>query len=434
MLRSLTERISRSTLARNSGWMFLGFGLRIVVQAGYFILIARALGAEQYGAFVGVAALVAIVAPFATLGTGNLLVKNVSRDPSLFAEYWGNALLMTFVSGIPLLGLILSISRFVLPASIPWSLILLISISDLLFFRICDVAAQAFQATDQLRYTAKLSLLPNVLRFIGAGIVFAVWHRASALCWGWFYMGGTLLCAISAIALTNYKLGSPRLALWRIRKELLEGFYFGTSLSAQTVYNDIDKAMLARLATLDATGIYAAAYRIIDVAFAPVRSVLYAAYAGFFRHGERGITGSYAYAKRILPKVIGYSTFAVVAIYVAAPILPRIIGPEFGRTVEALRWLAVLPLLKTVHYFFAESLAGSGHQGVRTACQLGVAAINVALNLWLISVYSWRGAAWASVLSDGALVIALFGAVQLAHRSTRGLRPDNILGREAAAN
>ncbi len=391
--------------------MFLGFGLRIIVQAGYFILIARALGAEQYGAFVGVAAVVAIVSPFATLGAGNLLVKNVSRDPSVFPEYWGNALAMTFASGIPLLGLILGVSRFVLPASIPWTLILLVSVSDLLFFRICDVAAQAFQATDQLRYTAKLNLLPSVFRLIGAGIVLAVWHRASAVCWGWFYAGGTLICAVVAVALTNYKLGRPRLALWRVRRELLEGFYFGTSLSAQTVYNDIDKAMLARLSTLDATGIYAAAYRIIDVAFAPVRSVLYAGYADFFRHGEKGIANSYAYAKRILPKVIAYSVFAFVAIYVAAPTLPRIIGPEFRRTVEALRWLAVLPLLKTIHYFFAESLAGSGHQGVRTACQLGVAAINIALNLWLIPVYSWRGAAWASIASDALLAIALFVVV-----------------------
>ena len=78
-------------------------------------------------------------------------------------------------------------------------------------------------------------------------------------------------------------------------------------MSAQTVYNDIDKTMLARFSTLDATGIYAAAYRIIDVSFTPVRSVLNAAYANFFRHGKGGIAVSYSYAKRILPKVMGYS-------------------------------------------------------------------------------------------------------------------------------
>ena len=65
--------------------MFLGYGVRIIVQAGYFVLIARALGPLQYGAFVGATALIAIVGPFAGLGFGNLLIKNVSRDKSLFA-------------------------------------------------------------------------------------------------------------------------------------------------------------------------------------------------------------------------------------------------------------------------------------------------------------------------------------------------------------
>jgi O-antigen/teichoic acid export membrane protein len=397
----------RSTLARNSGWMFLGFGLRIVVQAGYFILIARALGPQQYGAFVGVVALVSIIAPFATMGSGNLLVKNVSRDRSLFSEYWGNSLFMTVVSAVPLLGVMVGVAHFVLPVSIPRSLILLIGVSDLLFMRISDVAAQAFQAVDQMRYTAKLSLLPNLLRLIGAVIIFVCWHRVSAPRWAWFYLGSTLICAVIAILLTNYKLGFPKLALWRIRGQFVEGFYFGASLSAQTVYNDIDKMMLARLSTLDATGIYGAAYRLIDVAFAPVRSVLYAAYPNFFRHGQEGITNSFAYAKRILPRVTGYSVFAFLALFVAAPIIPCVIGSEFARTVEALRWLALLPLLKTIHYFFADSLTGAGHQGVRTACQIGVAAINVVLNFWLIPAYSLRGAAWASIASDGLLALAV---------------------------
>ena len=46
-------RLRQSTLARNSTWMFLGYGVRIIVQAGYFVLIARALGPREYGAFVG---------------------------------------------------------------------------------------------------------------------------------------------------------------------------------------------------------------------------------------------------------------------------------------------------------------------------------------------------------------------------------------------
>ena len=76
------ERVKTSALAKNSGWMFLGYGLKILSQAGYFVLIARALGPSQFGAFVGAVALIGLVAPFGGLGLGNVLVQEVSRDRS----------------------------------------------------------------------------------------------------------------------------------------------------------------------------------------------------------------------------------------------------------------------------------------------------------------------------------------------------------------
>ncbi|HTV60708.1 MAG TPA: oligosaccharide flippase family protein [Verrucomicrobiae bacterium] len=419
--QTLLRRAKESALARNSGWMFLGYGMRIVVQAAYFILIARALGPEQYGAFVGVVALVALVAPYVSLGGGNLLVKNVSRDKSVFAEYWGNALFLIAVSGAALLGVVLSTAHFLLPHSIPWKLILLVCVADLIAVRGSEVGGQCFQATDQLRHTATLTLLPAILRLAGAAIVFTVWGHASALVWGWFYMGAAVISGLVAVAMTRMKLGAPRLALGRIPRELTEGFYFGTSLCAQTVYNDIDKTMLARLSTLEATGIYGAAYRIIDVSFTPVRSVLNAAYTNFFRHGKSGIASTFSYARKLLPKMMGYSAFVCVAVFVAAPLVPYILGAEYARTVEALRWLALLPFFKSMHYFLADSLTGAGHQGVRTAGQIGVALFNIGLNIWLIPAYSWRGAAWASLASDGALVLVMYVAVMV------------ILGKEARA-
>src|SRR5215469_15223173 len=42
----------KSTLARNTGWMLFGQGLRLVIQALYFAMIARSLGTSGYGAFV----------------------------------------------------------------------------------------------------------------------------------------------------------------------------------------------------------------------------------------------------------------------------------------------------------------------------------------------------------------------------------------------
>ena len=102
----------------------------------HFVLIARALGPHEYGAFVGATALIAIVGPFAGVGGGNLLVKNVSRDKSLFTVYWGNALLLLALSGIVLLGLVVVVAHLILPPAIPLLLVVLICLSDLVGARI----------------------------------------------------------------------------------------------------------------------------------------------------------------------------------------------------------------------------------------------------------------------------------------------------------
>src|ERR1700691_4802350 len=119
----------KSTVARNTVWLLFGQGLRLVIQALYFVEIARSLGARNYGTFVGVVALVGIAFPFGDLGSGNLLVKNVSRDKSLFAIYWGRALVTVAASCSALWVVVLLGSRFALPSTIPMRLGLLISTS-----------------------------------------------------------------------------------------------------------------------------------------------------------------------------------------------------------------------------------------------------------------------------------------------------------------
>ena len=61
-----------------------------------------------------------------------------------------------------------------------------------------------------------------------------------------------------------------------------------------------------------------------------------------------------------------------------------------------------------MHYFAADTLTGAGFQGLRSAVQVMVAVFNVLINLWLIPLYSWKGAAWSSLASDGLLMASLW--------------------------
>ena len=412
--------LSKNSLARNTMWVTAGQGLRLVIQALYFVEIARSLGVRNYGAFVGVVALVGIVYPFGSLGAGNLLIKNGSRDQSLFADYWGRALMLSAGVGTLLLLAISAVSHLVLPAGIPRLLVVFVAAADIYGLNIITICAQAFVAFERFKWTAAFYVLMSGGRLIGALVLIALHSHPSALQWSYLYFGSTAVVAVITSALVCVKLGLPRFGWTGALAEMREGFYFSASQTAQTVYNDIDKTMLARLSTLEATGIYGAAYRIIDVSCVPISALMVSSYPSFFRAGAGGISASLSYAKPLLRRGLAYSALVCVVLLVSAGVVPFCLGPDYAPTAEALRWLAVLPVLRAVHYALSNTLSGAGYQSVRTSMQAGVAVFNVLLNLWIIPVYSWRGAAWSSIISDGALMLGVGTAVLiLSTRSTQ---------------
>ncbi len=411
----------KSRLARNTLWMSMGQGLRLLVQAVYFTVIARVLGASNYGSFVGVAALVGILYPFGAMGSGNLLVKSVARDKRTFSTAWGDALVTASIGGAVLVGAVILLSHTVLPGTIPVHLVVVVAIADIPGLSLITIAGQAFQSFEQLQWTAAINLLVSLNRMLGALLLVFFYHPATALQWGYVYLACTALTATIATALVIFRLGAPRLKLRRSPEALWNGFHFSVSLSAQTIYNDIDKTMLARLSSLHATGIYGAAYRLIDVSFAPVLALLYAAYPNFFREGSGGIASSFSYAKPLLRRAAGYSALVACAILLFAGVVPYVLGPEYAETTVALRWLSPLPLLKATHYFLSDTLTGAGRQGLRSAIQAGVALFNVLINLWLIPRYSWVGAAWSSIASDALLAFSVGMAVYILSKTSPAL-------------
>src|ERR1700728_805478 len=393
----------KSGLARNTGWMLVGQGLKLIIQALYFTVIARSLGVSNYGAFIGAAALVGVVYPFGTLGSGFLLIKNVARDQTLFPYYWGRALITTAASSSLLFAIVFLLSHFMLPTDIPRRLVLLVSASDLFGLSFITLCGQAFQAFEQLNWTATINVLISTSRLGASAVFVAFYHHPSALQWGYVYFYSTAAVVLVSGVLVTVRLSAPEFPGLRLTKETREGFYFSASFSAQTVYNDIDKTMLARLGSLDTTGIYGAAYRLIEVIVIPITSLRAAAYPNFFRTGADGIEGCLSYGRRPTLAALGYAVLASMAVFALAGIVPYVLGSEYAATVDALRWLAVLPILRTLHYFSSDALSGAGHQGLRASIQVGVAGFNVLINLWLIPAYSWRGAAWSSIGSDALL-------------------------------
>lgn len=287
---------------------------------------------------------------------------------------------------------------------------------------ILTISGQAFQAIQRLQWTATFNIALSVSRLSFAIIfLYALGHRhPTALDWGILYCSSTFLVAIIALATVLIKIEVPSFELPTL-KSLHEGIYFAISLSAQTIYNDIDKSMLSKFSTLSATGIYGAAYRIIDVSLSPVVAFLYATYPEFFRKGSGGLEATAKFAGWAIKRSLLFSLSLAVLLIFCSGLAPLLLGREFSSTSTALRLLALILPLRTVHLFLSDSLTGCGHQNVRCLIQVGVALFNVLINLWLIPAYSWKGAVASSLVSDTLLLLAIYTAVRVIRNRQRSL-------------
>jgi O-antigen/teichoic acid export membrane protein len=394
-------------LRRGSAWMIGGQVAALGFQAIYFALMGRTLGSREYGAFVGVVAMVAVLAQFSSCGMEMILLRNLSRDRTSFATTWGAALRALGVGFVLLLLIVLALGHVFLRGEllllVPW-----IAVSDGMFGKMAQLAGRALQGAGQLRAMAKLTAAMSMGRATLACAVFAYarwWNgRVDALLWARVYWIAPLLVGSIAFCVVTVRFGWPKFERMR-RRDWSEGFSFSLSNSSISLYNDIDKTFLVSLGNTFAAGIYGAAYRVVDVASAPLYSIYAAATPTLFREGSEGVERAHALSNRIVRRTLLYGVGAAAALFFGAGLLPKLFGPSFQESVVALRWLCFLPLLRVLHYAWGTTITASASQWYRTATQAGAAVLNLGLCAWMIPLWSWEGAAWASLLTDGSLAL-----------------------------
>jgi O-antigen/teichoic acid export membrane protein len=364
-----------------------------------------------------------MVTPLAGLGGPNILLKNVSRSKDSLSTNWGNGIVLILLSGGLFTLALLGLGPTIVGRHTGMS-ILLLSVSELLLGRIGELAGFAFIALSRIRETALINIYASVSKVVCVVALSMVKSNPTVEDWAVAYFWGSLVCAAYAF-LRVLSISGMSFDLSLFREELVEGSYFAIGTSAATIYNDIDKTMLARLADLTSTGIYGAAYKIIDVSMAPIRAMTASAYAEFFRRGAEGPHATLEYANKLIRRSAPYGFLILIGLLLAAPILPMALGKGYYDSIEAVRWLAIIPLIRCGHSFLGDAISGAGFQGYRATAQTVVAVVNIALNVHFIRHWGWRGAAWTSVLSDGLLLAAfalILKAVQNDDASTLARR------------
>jgi O-antigen/teichoic acid export membrane protein len=412
MIGPFVKRARKSLLVQNAAWLFAGQGFSFIAQGFYFIVLARLLGTTQYGLLAGAVALVAVVSQYSSLGSGIVFLRYVGPDHSRFRVYWGNVLISIFILGALIaLGIRLTGRWLVGPASVP--LLFPIAIGDCLFQQLSSCAGQVFQTFERMKFSAGLTLFTNLSRcLLAVGMLMTLGH-ATAWQWAVASLAVALVSACISVGMVTRYFGLPSFSPSLVLKHAGEGFVFAISGSTTAVYNDIDKVVLSHFGMDRANGLYSMAYRVVNIGAMPIQSIVGAALPRFFREGVKGIAATVPMARQLLKRTAGLGLLVSLGMFFCAPIIPHLVGSAYGESVSALRWLCLIPFFRCFHLSAGDAIAGAGHQKFRLVSQSIAAVGNLLLNLYLVPRYSWHGAAWASLATDGSLGVMNWIALML---------------------
>jgi O-antigen/teichoic acid export membrane protein len=418
-LFELIARVLRSKLFGSTAIITIGNGMRLLLGAVTFVIVARTLGTQQFGTFATVVAVAFIVSPFSGCGADVLIVRRVSRDPAEFSAGLLTGLVFLAVSVPVLLLLYVIATRLIVGPEATIPLLLLVGVSDIGCTALNNFCASCFLARSRPIGTAWLNIVFTGIRVLGAGIWVFIFPEHTTLSWAMFYLSASLLAGALSIAQVVKFLGRPGGAIgwaeWRV------GFHFALQNSFGSSFRQIDRPVIAYLSSLEVVGLYAAAFRIADAASIPVQAIMYSTFNRFFQLGAKGTHHSLRFALKVLPFAVGAGLLAGVAILVVAPFAPLLLGPAYAGTEKELMLLAALPALLAFAYVGGDILVGSDDVvALRTVILFAMPLISVLMCFLFVPRYGAMGAVVASLATNAISAIVFWAAaVWVSFRSAK---------------
>lgn len=406
----MTPERPKSKLKAAAGKMLSGNMAVVGLQALNFLLLARTLGSAQFGALATINAAAAILTPVAGLGFGSVMLMKVSRDAKAAPQAAGNALAMQGLTGL-LIAFIGAVALMHLSSfHVPLALCLAVLIAELVLMRTSITAAQFFSALEKYGVASMVNVAASCARVLSIGSLVLLLAKPTIEAWAAMFVCVAAVFATGLVVLMHRFAGGLSIDRGAFRSDFSSGLDFSFGTLAKAIYTDVDKLVLARFATASDVGIYASAYRLAVMAFSPVRALLDASAARFFREGASGLKSAVKVSLGLMRVTVPYTVLVALVLGFGAPLLPLIFGADYAPATPILRIIAFLPLVQGVHYTLSDALSGAGMQRARALCQSVVVLVYVALAFLIIPKLGPLGAA-ITCMSSEMLLAVLIGAV-----------------------
>jgi O-antigen/teichoic acid export membrane protein len=234
------------------------------------------------------------------------------------------------------------------------------------------------------------------------------------------FLAGRAVAVVILAAAAGRSWGKVRPALDRalLRDLVPAALPFAGAAAVAVILTYFDLVLVGVWMGTTEAGLYGAAYRILWLPTMLVTAYLTALRPSVARRAMAGDAPPLSLLGGSAPGVIVVGLAAAVTGIVLAPMLLDVLyGSAYHAAVAPLRLLLVSFALLVISRHYRLVLVASGRQTTDLRIMSAAAALNVALNVWLVPRFGLLGAASSNVASEAAILAAVLYTV-----SSRGVR------------
>jgi O-antigen/teichoic acid export membrane protein len=369
------------------------------------ILIARFLGVKNFGTFSFVFSFVIMFTTFTDFGINSFIIREIAKSKQNVKKLLGNSLaLKALLSFFTVLIIVLTATLLGYNNYIVFLLFLaaismvLDSIAGLLRALFFAFERMHFELITNTAYKSLIFILSIFVLFLGFKVTALVIANLIA----------SILNFLLSLVIVSTKFVRPsisvNLGFWK--KLLKKSLPFCFVIVFLSIYSNIDMSMLHFFKGSKAVGFYSAAVRLINT-FALI-------HVGFVEAVFPTMTRFFAQKNDSLKFVVRKSTqylfmisfpLIVLLFFLSNEIISLIYSSSYLESAKILQILVFFSFFSFQTFFLTKLLQSTGQEKISALFVALTLSVNVVANFLLIPVYTYIGAAIATVISEGTLFV-----------------------------
>jgi len=395
-------------VVRNSAWGVVSEAAGGACFFVAFVLIARYLGASQFGVFSFVLAVVGVLQVVADFGLTNILIRDMARDQASAGKIFAAASLLVGFFSLAIL-LIMGLLSYWWAASseVFWACLIVgvaavINFQAVVFAAVCRAREEmGFNAAAHVSHKVLILLLVAGAIRLDGGIVGIMLAFLLAGVYQYLFYYSVVRARYFAL---SWRFDPP---YWKYL--LVQSHMVGTAMVFRRSVAHLGTLLLTALSTPQAAGLFSAAYRImhvIDMLPLTLSLPLFPPFSRLAENSSQRLFQALGDAMRVFA-IIGFPVFALVLL-LAPEIIRLAFGPAYQAAVPVLQILslAIFLIFPTGLYVYAFSAL---HRQRAYTISTGVCLIvGVVVGIVLIPLFSERGAGIAIAAGELAFFITGF--------------------------